>query len=92
MDLVKKASNHRAIFEWLDLAFQTVWEKSKSFRRLRGMAIQVKGRYNISNDRSQRWNIRFGAVSLSSLNVLMDYRQKTYPTKGGCSGLKVWFC
>jgi hypothetical protein len=70
--LVKKSPNHRGVFEWLNTAFQSAFQSGESFRRLRGLGMQVKGRYNISNDRSQRWNIRFGAVSLSNVNVLMD--------------------
>ena len=71
LSLVKKSPNYRAIFEWLELAFRTIWQQSEHFR-LQGMAMQVKGRYNISTDRSQRWNIRVGAVSLSNVDVLID--------------------
>lgn len=92
LKLVQKAPNHRVIFDWLDIAFRTVWSNSEKFRRVQGIGIQVKGRYNISNDRSQRYSLRLGAVSLSNIDVLIDYRYKAYPTKGGRSGLKVWLC
>jgi hypothetical protein len=72
LNLVKKSPGHRGVFEHLMVAFQVAFKSSESFRRLRGLGVQVKGRYNISNDRSQRWDIRFGAVSLSSMDVLMD--------------------
>jgi hypothetical protein len=42
--LVKKSPNHRGVFDYLNLAFQTLWDYSTPFRRLRGMGIQVKGR------------------------------------------------
>lgn len=59
---------------------------------MQGISIQVKGRYNISTDRSQRWDTRVGAVSLSSVDKLIDYRSISYSTKGGQSGMKLWLC
>jgi hypothetical protein len=56
--LAKKSPSHRNVFDYLDLVFQEIWSFPTQHRRLRGLGMQVKGRYNISNDRSQRWNIR----------------------------------
>lgn len=44
LKLVQKMPNHRAVFEFLDLALLTAYKNSSSFRRLKGVAMQVKGR------------------------------------------------
>lgn len=44
LELVKKAPGHRPVFDYIETALQTAWKSSSDFRRLRGVAVQVKGR------------------------------------------------
>ena len=44
LKLIKKTSNHRAVIDWLDTVFRTVWSNSEKFRRIQGVRVQVKGR------------------------------------------------
>ena len=44
LELVKKAPGHRSVFDYIETALQTAWKSSSDFRRLQGVAMQVKGR------------------------------------------------
>lgn len=44
LNLVQKSPNHRLVFDYLNLALLTAYTNSKTFRRLQGISMQVKGR------------------------------------------------
>jgi len=66
--------NVRFVFDATTMLFKLLWDESKNFRRVQGIAIKAKGRYNTSNDRSQCFNLRIGAIPLSTIDACVDYR------------------
>jgi small subunit ribosomal protein S3 len=56
---------------------------------LKGMKIQISGRLNGAEIARTEWE-RFGAVSLQSLRVNIDYTEEIAHTIYGVLGIKVW--
>lgn len=64
--------------------------KSSSFSKFKGIKIEIKGRLN-GKPRARNKTVSIGnSVSVSTINSIIDYSEKTAFTSNGTMGVKVW--
>lgn len=88
---LKSNRNHNAFISFLRLflSFVLVLVKKRSFCRIIGVRVLLRGRFN-GHNRARSKQIRVGIIGLQSTNHFVDYYSIPCFTKYGVFGIKVW--